>query len=182
MRKKDDTLRQSLLDNARALAEESGPEAVNIRTLAGRAGVAVGTVYNYFSSKEEILLALTEAHWKKALEDLDAAVTAPRFLEQLGEIYAFLRGSIHRSGGMLMRSLGGAEMMGQERMALMQEVLGDTILHRLEGDDTLRPDCWNETFTREGYTRFLLLGLLQLLRSGAPDAGFLLELVRRTLY
>lgn len=60
MRKKNDTLRSTLLDAARQIADTEGLEAVNIRSLAGKAGVAAGTVYNYFSDKDEILLALTE--------------------------------------------------------------------------------------------------------------------------
>ena len=79
MRKKDDTLRGTLLDSARALADTEGIEAVNIRSLAKRAGVATGTVYNYFSDKNEILLALTEEYWKKTLPELETAVTGGSF-------------------------------------------------------------------------------------------------------
>lgn len=65
MRRKDDTLRDTLLDCARNIADTDGIEAINIRSIAGKAGVAAGTVYNYFSSKDEILLALTEEYWKQ---------------------------------------------------------------------------------------------------------------------
>lgn len=46
MRRKDDTLRDTLLEYARELADSEGLEAVNIRSIAGKAGVAAGTVYN----------------------------------------------------------------------------------------------------------------------------------------
>ena len=71
MRKKDDTLRDTLLGLAREVAEEQGPEAINIRDIARRAGVATGTVYNYFSGKDELLLALTEDCWREALGELE---------------------------------------------------------------------------------------------------------------
>lgn len=89
VRKKDDSLRGALIDYARELAEKEGPEAVNIRSLAGKAGIATGTVYNYFSCKDEILLALTEEYWRKTLADMRAAVTAPSFCGQLEEIFTF---------------------------------------------------------------------------------------------
>lgn len=38
-----------------AEAEESGPEAVNIKRVAERAGVAVGSLYQYFGSREGLL-------------------------------------------------------------------------------------------------------------------------------
>lgn len=40
-----------------ALAGEGGYEAVNMRAVAERAGVAVGTIYRYYSGKDEILTA-----------------------------------------------------------------------------------------------------------------------------
>ena len=63
MRKKDDTLRDTLLDCARCVADAEGIEAVNIRSIARKAGIATGTVYNYFANKDEILLALTDRRW-----------------------------------------------------------------------------------------------------------------------
>ncbi|MDE6891256.1 MAG: TetR/AcrR family transcriptional regulator, partial [Lachnospiraceae bacterium] len=60
MRKKDDTLRDTLISLARSIADTDGIDAINILTIAQKAGIATGTMYNYFSNKDEILLALTE--------------------------------------------------------------------------------------------------------------------------
>ena len=70
MKRKDDTLRDTLLSLARNVADTEGIEAVNIRSIAKKAGIASGTVYNYFSNKDEILLALTEEYWDRALLDM----------------------------------------------------------------------------------------------------------------
>ena len=48
MRRKDDTMRDTLLNSARDIADTEGIDAVNIRSIAKRAGIASGTVYNYF--------------------------------------------------------------------------------------------------------------------------------------
>jgi len=48
-------------------------------SLAGKAGVAAGTVYNYFSNKDEILLALTEEYWRQALLEMKTEITAVSF-------------------------------------------------------------------------------------------------------
>ena len=44
MRKKDDNLRDTLLDFAREITKTQGIDSVTIRSLAGMAGVATGTV------------------------------------------------------------------------------------------------------------------------------------------
>jgi AcrR family transcriptional regulator len=64
---KQSARRQRVLAAAMALAEEGGYEAVQMRDVAGRAGVALGTVYRYFSSKDQLLAAVW-ADWSLGLE------------------------------------------------------------------------------------------------------------------
>lgn len=60
--------RQRVIDAAMALGLEGGYEAVQMRDVATRAAVAMGTVYRYFSSKDH-LLAAALVSW---VEQLDA--------------------------------------------------------------------------------------------------------------
>ncbi|MFE6664655.1 TetR/AcrR family transcriptional regulator [Streptomyces sp. NPDC057697] len=50
--------RERLLDAARELLAEGGYPAASISALARRAGVATGSVYNHFASKQELLAAV----------------------------------------------------------------------------------------------------------------------------
>ncbi|MFD0628899.1 helix-turn-helix domain-containing protein [Streptomyces sanglieri] len=50
--------RERLLDAARQLLAEGGYPAAGISALARRAGVATGSVYNHFASKQELLAAV----------------------------------------------------------------------------------------------------------------------------
>ncbi|MGO9341240.1 MAG: TetR family transcriptional regulator [Acidimicrobiales bacterium] len=59
---------QRVLDSAMELGLEGGYEAVQMRDVASRAHVAMGTVYRYFTSKDH-LLAAALVHW---VEQLDA--------------------------------------------------------------------------------------------------------------
>jgi AcrR family transcriptional regulator len=59
--------RELILDTAADLLVEGGEAAINTNALSDRAGISVGSVYQYFSNKEEILTAL-----------------GARYMEQLG--------------------------------------------------------------------------------------------------
>jgi AcrR family transcriptional regulator len=59
--------RQRVLDAAMALGAEGGYDAVQMRAVAERAEVALGTIYRYFSSKDH-LLAATMIDWSADLE------------------------------------------------------------------------------------------------------------------
>ena len=59
--------RQRVIDAAMSLGLEGGYEAVQMRDVAARADVAMGTVYRYFTSKDH-LLAATLVHWIELLD------------------------------------------------------------------------------------------------------------------
>jgi AcrR family transcriptional regulator len=60
--------RQRIIDEAHAMIVESGDERVQIRDIADRAGVALGTAYRYFGSKERLFAEVYE-QWCQRLHD-----------------------------------------------------------------------------------------------------------------
>lgn len=182
MRKKDETLKETLLVCARDIANTQDTNAINIRRIAKQAGVATGTVYNYFSNKDDILLALTEEYWRKTFVEMHDEIHAGSFVGQLAEMYCFLRTRISDSAGMLMSSLSNVEAAGREKMRSMQQVLRGAIIQRMQQDANVRDSIWNETFTKEQYADFIIMNMMGLLRTDAHDIDFFLEIVKRTLY
>jgi TetR/AcrR family transcriptional regulator, cholesterol catabolism regulator len=59
--------RSRVIEAAMALASEGGYDAVQMRDVASRASVALGTIYRYFSSKDQ-LLAAAMVEWLGQLE------------------------------------------------------------------------------------------------------------------
>ncbi len=182
MRRKDDTLRATLLNLAQDIADTEGIDAVNIRLIAKRAGIATGTIYNYFSNKEEILLALTEEYWKQALLEMRTEIVAGSFWEQLQEIFYFLKVRIEQSAGKLMNSLGNVGLIGQEYMVSMQSELEAALIQRMEQDADVRRDIWNETFTKEQFVRFIMMNLTVLLKTQVSDITFFIIIIKRIIY
>lgn len=70
--------RAQLLEAVIDLVREVGPSALQMRDVAERAGIALGTVYRYFSSKEH-LLAAALCEWQ---ERLARRVLSPRAAEE----------------------------------------------------------------------------------------------------
>src|SRR5438067_13943165 len=66
----------AILAAAREAAAAAGMAAVQIASVAERAGVAAGTIYRYFPSKTELVTALVAAFAERELDALDAAAKA----------------------------------------------------------------------------------------------------------
>ncbi len=67
---------QAILDAASALAAEGGMAAVQIAGVATRAGIAAGTVYRYFPSKNDLVAELVAAVAGRELTAMKAAADA----------------------------------------------------------------------------------------------------------
>lgn len=65
---------ERLLATAEAVIEEMGIEGATVPAIAGRAGVAVGTVYKRFRDKDALLRAVYERFFTRALEQNLAAL------------------------------------------------------------------------------------------------------------
>ena len=65
---KGERTRAAILDAAYDLFIEQGFAATSMRDIAGRAGLAPGSLYNHFSSKEELAAEAFDYAWKSAFE------------------------------------------------------------------------------------------------------------------
>jgi hypothetical protein len=54
------TSKEDILKNSRELIREKGWAAVSIRSVASACGVSVGSIYNYYDSKAELISATVE--------------------------------------------------------------------------------------------------------------------------
>ena len=84
---KDDICRVS-----RQMLAEEGYEKFSIRTVAGKCGIGMGTIYNYYSSKDEIIKETVMNDWEIMLRRMDHSNrTATKVDEKLASIYACVR-------------------------------------------------------------------------------------------
>ena len=182
MRRKDEDIQPALLASARRIACEQGVESISIRNLAADVGVSVGTVYNYYESKQDVLIALTEEYWQGVLAELQQCVTAERFPDQIAQITIFLRSRMNDCAEILMKSLHAYAEPGRERMAAMQSRLKRALIQRLEQDSAIQAKVWSGALTKQAFAGFVLQNLLLLLQEKQADMEPLLEVIRRILY
>ncbi len=75
-----ENMQEKLIAEAQRLVQESGYDALTIRAVASGCGVGVGTVYNYFASKEDLLTACLLSQWQQHVDvflEICAAAQTP---------------------------------------------------------------------------------------------------------
>jgi len=87
---KDETKRQRIIEAAIKVFAEDGVSNGKIATIASKAGIGKGTVYEYFSSKEEIFTAVFEDFFQQMMsgyQELSATPLDP--VQKIGMMFDY---------------------------------------------------------------------------------------------
>ncbi len=88
MPKKIENIRETALKLTKQALEKEGFESFTMREIAAACGVALGTMYNYFPSKEMLTAAVVYEDWKLYYAEMEAQIeTAKQFNEALADVY-----------------------------------------------------------------------------------------------
>lgn len=70
--------REAILEAAAGLLSTDGGAQTRMEDIAARAGIAVGTLYNYFEDRKTLVSALLESRTRALLDELDGGHSAAR--------------------------------------------------------------------------------------------------------
>jgi AcrR family transcriptional regulator len=79
--------REVILSAAERALGEHGARGAKMEVIAASAGIAVGTLYNYFADRQELIDALFELRRREFIDRLDAALAGEARFE--GQLQAF---------------------------------------------------------------------------------------------
>ena len=133
--------RAAILAAAMVLFQTASFDAVNMQAVADRAGIAKGTTYLYFKSKEEMFLALLSdelARWLRALRDQLSSLEDAQ-LPQEERIHAF-------------STRVGQSLKGQERFTRLIPIVQAILEQNIEPTAAL-------SYKRRLRMRFMTAGL-----------------------
>lgn len=63
------TNKDEILKSCRLLVQEKGLKALTMRNVAGKCGVALGSLYNYFPSKDDLIFESIRSIWQDAFHE-----------------------------------------------------------------------------------------------------------------
>lgn len=90
-----ENLKEKILAEAKRQMREVGYGAMTIQSIARACGVGVGTVYNYFPSKDEIVIASVAADW---MEHMQTIRTVTRYATTYESVVRCIYDQIHAFG------------------------------------------------------------------------------------
>ncbi len=178
--------KEDILKASRELIQRQGWSAVNIRSVAAACGVSVGSIYNYFESKSELVSAAVESIWCEIFRRPENEGIFRDTLACVQWIYSRMEyGCKEYPGFFTLHSLGfmGEDKPdGKRRMQRTWQHILDSLCSVLKRDEKIRPNAFDQRFTPEKFAGILFSLMLSALLRQDYDPGAVLELIRRTLY
>ncbi|GFI22268.1 HTH-type transcriptional repressor Bm3R1 [Lachnospiraceae bacterium] len=180
------TSKEAILDTSRQLVTTKGWSAVNIRSVAAACGVSVGSIYNYFSSKSDLVTATVESIWHDIFHFSERQTEFDSFADCVQWIYDSIKTGSKRYPGFFtshsMHFLESDKTDGQQRMAQSWEHIQAELFRVLKKDKKIRPDVFDKALTPERFVDIVFsLIVSALIRQNYDDSG-VMELINRIIY
>jgi AcrR family transcriptional regulator len=177
------TSREAILAACREMVAEQGLGAIGMRAVAARCGVAVGSLYNYFPSKDALLAAAVESVWEEIFRaERPEKLSFPDYV-------AWLFGRVRRGTAAYpdffaahsLRFAAGEKGRARQTMESYFARLRAGMAAALHADPAVRADAFGPDLSEEAFLDFVLTALLALLVRQSPDCGALLAVIRRSV-
>lgn len=180
------TSKEEILKASRELIRQQGWGAVNIRSVAAACGVSVGSIYNYYGSKADLVGAAVESVWHEIFHRPEDDAVFRDTLACLVWMYRQMAsGCKDYPGFFTLHSLGfmgDGKADGKRRMEHAWQHILDALCAVLKQDPRVRPGAFDQQFTAEQFAGVLFSLMLSALLRQDYDPAPVLEIVRRTLY
>ncbi len=168
------TSKDQILEKAMEIAIREGVDQVSIRKLASACGIAVGSVYNYYPDKQNLIAAVCEKFWSEILTDQEKlyqkGISFTSFLEQY---YSFLYGRLAQYDKGWLVKISGRESEKKVIRMLKQVLLEDR---------GVNGSIWNMELNEDAFCQYVVTNLMALLQVGESNCRFFLFLLVHILY
>ena len=184
--KRNEINKDDLLKTAWDIVFQEGLDKLSIRYLAKQADVAIGSVYNYFPSKDELVLEIVETYWKEVFYEAVCMVTfESSYADFVNDIY--LRISAHNDE-FQHYFLSHLRILNHKTVELLKAQHLQYLDHFKEGlmltlnkDDKINEDVWTDIFTKEKLVDFTLDLIMNGLSKGSQSFLFETQLLKKLL-
>ena len=180
------TSKEAIMQACRRIVAEKGMKALNMRRVADECHIALGTLYNYYADKDELVLATVESVWRDIFHAEQWGGADTSFPGYVAELFARIRKGAEAYPDFLTgHSVGIAGAKRGEAKSVMEHTFAHMkvgLMEMLQNDPSVSNDTFTPSFTEEDFAGFVLDYLLILLVQGKQDCNVLLEMIRRVIY
>ena len=180
------TSKEAIMQECRRIVSQQGMAALNMRTVARECNIALGTLYNYYSNKDDLLIATVESVWKDIFRmdrDNESGIPFPEYVS--GIIERVQAGLVEYPDFFMAHTVGITSTVKGKAMAVKENCFGHIrhcLTEALHNDPQVSADVFSSTFTESDLVDIVFGNILMHLVQGKSDHSALIEVIRRVIY
>lgn len=183
------TSKDDILKSCRKIISEHGITSLNMRSVAKECGIALGSLYNYFPSKDDLVIAAIESVWQNIFQVdglCDSARPLPPFPEYVELIFKSARNGTceypHFFTAHSISIAGSGKNKAVETMNRCFAHIKMNMTKSLSQDGSVRKDAFDKELSRDSFVDFVLTNILTMLVMGNKDCDVLIAVIHKTVY
>lgn len=177
---------EKILNAGKEIILEKGLQGLNIRGIAAKCSVSIGSIYNYFPTKSDLVISIIESVWKEIMKGYQISEKYDNFVDSINSLYLNMYdGSKKYSSFFISHSINVASLdkeKGRERRERLFAHIKEELLKVLSSDPGVKEDVFSSFFKKEDFIDFVFNNLITLSIEDANSCDFLLEVIRQILY
>lgn len=179
------TSEEELLATCRQIVSKESLKALSMRHVAEVQGIALGSLYHYFPSKEEMITTVVESVWLDIfhLREAHSFASFPAYVQWL---YQCVKDSKKNYPNFSMaHSMSFAASAKPEAKATMMRCftqLKQGLSQALDADSKIRKDAFNAAFTKKEFIDFVFSSFYISLLESKDNSQTLLQVIDRCIY
>lgn len=179
------TSRQDILKSSQKLAFDTGLQSINIRKVAELSGVSIGSVYNYFPSKADLVAATVETVWESVFHGEEGNSQPEGFVQCVVWLYnKILKGSEEYPSFFTLHSMSFAVEDKEKGRAVMTQYFAHMkkgLRYSLDEDKQACKDIFTDDFTKEDFINFVFSNIISLSIEKNKSCNTLIEVIKRLI-
>lgn len=156
-----DGVEEKINNAAYELFSKKGYESVNMKMVAKKTGIAVGTLYNYHKNKKSLYLSVLENSWQETLNKLDKIMENEEERKKLENLVAELYTEISARKGIAQELMKSSELKEIKRKVINK--LKNELLIRIEEALECHKEYKNAELGRETKKRLVKLVFIEII-------------------
>lgn len=165
---------------------ETGLSSLNMRAVAEACHVALGSLYNYFPSKDDLMIATIESVWQHIFHMEQPCEAYLPFPEYISSLFVRVRQGMNEFPNFFTAHSVSFASSGKNKarktMTHYFSHMKTGMAEALRTDLSVKKDAFSSDFAQSDFIDFVLANILMLLLEQKESCGVLLEMIRRAVY
>lgn len=180
------TSKEAILEVSRGIVASKGLSAVTMRSVADESHIALGTLYNYYANKDDLLLATVESIWADIFHMNYGDLTEMSFLKYVEYIFDCVQKSMDKYPGFFTAHSMSIAGSGREKARNVRQHcfshMKERLLDVLMLDGKVSEDVFSTSLERSEFVDFVFDNIILLLVQNKTNCDMLKEIIQRVIY